>query len=39
MASTKKLLSDQVEDRTGFFQNMNKNSDSFATVLYEGKQF
>jgi len=39
MASTKKLLSDQVEDRTGFFQNINKNSDSFATVLYEGKQF
>jgi len=37
IASTKKLLSHQAEDRTGFFPNTNINRDSFATVLFQGK--
>jgi hypothetical protein len=39
IASSKKLLADQAEDRTGFFPNTDINRDSFATVLYQGKQF
>jgi len=39
IASSKKLLADQAEDRTRFFPNTNINRNSFATVLYQGKKF